>query len=107
MGGPPRAHPPRGVWDRRLRPRRTAAALEPPDRRGAGVQPGRGPPGRCRARRRAPRRGGLRRGGGGRCGMTAATTPADPARVARWGLIVLTLVNLFNYLDRFVLSALV
>src|SRR3954468_3218534 len=33
--------------------------------------------------------------------------PADPARVARWGLFVLTLVNLFNYLDRFVVSALV
>jgi len=39
--------------------------------------------------------------------MTAARTAADPARIARWGLIVLTLVNLFNYLDRFVLSALV
>jgi len=39
--------------------------------------------------------------------MTSARTPADPVRVARWGLIVLTLVNLFNYLDRFVLSALV
>ena len=39
--------------------------------------------------------------------MPAPSRPADPARVARWGLIVLTLVNLFNYLDRFVLSALV
>ena len=33
--------------------------------------------------------------------------PADPDRVARWGLFVLTLVNLFNYLDRFVVSSLV
>jgi MFS transporter, Spinster family, sphingosine-1-phosphate transporter len=33
--------------------------------------------------------------------------PVDPVRVARWGLVVLTLVNLFNYLDRFVVSALV
>jgi len=32
---------------------------------------------------------------------------ADPVRVARWGLFVLTLVNLFNYLDRFVVSSLV
>jgi MFS family permease len=39
--------------------------------------------------------------------MKTAKAAADPARVARWGLIVLTLVNLFNYLDRFVLSALV
>jgi MFS family permease len=30
---------------------------------------------------------------------------ADAARVARWGLFVLTLINLFNYLDRFVLPA--
>jgi len=45
------------------------------------------------------------------------TEPAPPAaspspgqtasRAARWGLAVLTLVNLFNYLDRYVLSALV
>jgi MFS transporter, Spinster family, sphingosine-1-phosphate transporter len=38
-------------------------------------------------------------------------SPAQPAqitaRAARWGLFVLTLVNLFNYLDRFVVSALV
>jgi MFS family permease len=33
--------------------------------------------------------------------------PSDPVRVARWGLFVLTLVNLFNYLDRWVLAALV
>src|SRR5436309_5665444 len=39
--------------------------------------------------------------------MPAPSRPADPARVARWGLIVLTLVNLFNYLDRFVVSSLV
>src|SRR3954462_7520153 len=31
--------------------------------------------------------------------------PADPVRVARWGLFVLTFVNLFNYLDRFMLAA--
>ncbi|HEX3527088.1 MAG TPA: MFS transporter [Thermoanaerobaculia bacterium] len=39
----------------------------------------------------------------------ASSTPsnASAVRVARWGLFVLTLVNLFNYLDRFVLSALV
>jgi MFS family permease len=35
------------------------------------------------------------------------TRPADPVRVARWGLFVLTLVNLFNYLDRFVVASLV
>lgn len=35
-------------------------------------------------------------------------SPAETAaRAARWGLAVLTLVNLFNYLDRFVVSALV
>jgi MFS family permease len=34
-------------------------------------------------------------------------TGAAAVRASRWGLIVLTLVNLFNYLDRFVLSALV
>ena len=32
--------------------------------------------------------------------------PADPVRVARWGLFVLTFVNLFNYLDRNVVAAL-
>ncbi|HEY0511707.1 MAG TPA: MFS transporter [Thermoanaerobaculia bacterium] len=35
------------------------------------------------------------------------TRPADPVRVARWGLFVLTLVNLFNYIDRFVVASLV
>jgi MFS family permease len=30
---------------------------------------------------------------------------SDPVRIARWGLFVLTLINLFNYLDRFVLPA--
>src|SRR6202165_5435515 len=39
--------------------------------------------------------------------MPAPSRPSDPARVARWGLFVLTLVNLFNYLHRFVLSSLV
>jgi len=38
--------------------------------------------------------------------MTASSRTADPARVARWGLFVLTLVNMFNYLDRQVLAAL-
>ncbi len=38
---------------------------------------------------------------------TPASNTASAVRVARWGLFVLTLVNLFNYLDRFVLSALV
>ena len=38
--------------------------------------------------------------------MPAPTRTADPARVARWGLFVLTLVNTFNYLDRQVLAAL-
>src|SRR5947199_5099349 len=33
--------------------------------------------------------------------------PAYPVRVARWGLFVLTFVNLFNYLDRFILAAVV
>src|SRR5436305_3651865 len=33
--------------------------------------------------------------------------PADPVRIARWGLFVLTFVNLFNYLDRFILAAVV
>lgn len=36
-----------------------------------------------------------------------STRPADPVRVARWGLFVLTFVNLFNYLDRFILAAVV
>jgi MFS family permease len=36
-----------------------------------------------------------------------APTRTDPVRVARWGLFVLTLVNLFNYLDRFVVASLV
>ena len=39
--------------------------------------------------------------------MPVPTRPADPVRVARWGLFVLTLVNLFNYLDRFVVASLV
>jgi len=39
--------------------------------------------------------------------MAAPSRPVDPVRVARWGLFVLTLVNLFNYLDRWVLAALV
>jgi MFS family permease len=40
--------------------------------------------------------------------MPAPDAPAAvTARAARWGLAVLTLVNLFNYLDRFVVSALV
>jgi MFS transporter, Spinster family, sphingosine-1-phosphate transporter len=38
--------------------------------------------------------------------MPAPSRIADPARVARWGLFVLTLVNTFNYLDRQVLAAL-
>ena len=38
--------------------------------------------------------------------MPAPSRTADPARVARWGLFVLTLVNTFNYLDRQVLAAL-
>src|SRR5436305_21032 len=33
--------------------------------------------------------------------------PADPVRIARWVLFVLTFVNLFNYLDRFILAAVV
>ena|SRR5947209_5354134 len=39
--------------------------------------------------------------------MPVPSRPSDPVRVARWGLFVLTLVNLFNYLDRFVLSSVV
>jgi len=39
--------------------------------------------------------------------MPAPNRPADPVRVARWGLFVLTFVNLFNYLDRFILAAVV
>jgi MFS transporter, Spinster family, sphingosine-1-phosphate transporter len=39
--------------------------------------------------------------------MPAPSRPSDSVRVARWGLFVLTLVNLFNYLDRFVLSSVV
>src|SRR5712691_834851 len=35
----------------------------------------------------------------------ARSRAADPIRVARWGLFVLTLINLLNYLDRFVLPA--
>ncbi len=37
--------------------------------------------------------------------MPAPTRP-DPVRVARWGLFVLTLVNLFNYLDRNIVASL-
>jgi MFS family permease len=37
--------------------------------------------------------------------MPAPIRP-DPVRVARWGLFVLTFVNLFNYLDRNVVAAL-
>ncbi|HEY0554139.1 MAG TPA: MFS transporter [Thermoanaerobaculia bacterium] len=36
-----------------------------------------------------------------------APTRTDPVRVARWGLFVLTFVNLFNYLDRFVVASVV
>ena len=39
--------------------------------------------------------------------MPEPTRPVDPVRVARWGLFVLTFVNLFNYLDRFVVAAVV
>jgi MFS family permease len=35
-----------------------------------------------------------------------APTRSDPVRVARWGLFVLTFVNLFNYLDRNVVASL-
>jgi MFS family permease len=35
-----------------------------------------------------------------------APSRTDPVRVARWGLFVLTLVNLFNYLDRYVIASL-
>jgi len=39
---------------------------------------------------------------------SAATAPAEAGgRAARWALIVLTLINLFNYLDRYVPAALV
>jgi len=34
-----------------------------------------------------------------------AADPVNPAKIARWGLFVLTLINLLNYLDRFVLPA--
>jgi MFS family permease len=36
-----------------------------------------------------------------------APSRTDPVRVARWGLFVLTFVNLFNYLDRFVVASVV
>jgi MFS family permease len=39
--------------------------------------------------------------------MPEPARAADPVRIARWGLFILTFVNLFNYLDRFVVSALV
>jgi MFS family permease len=39
--------------------------------------------------------------------MSAPNPSPVSVRAARWGLAVLTLVNLFNYLDRFVVSALV
>jgi predicted MFS family arabinose efflux permease len=39
--------------------------------------------------------------------MPEPSRSVDPVRVARWGLFVLTLVNLFNYLDRFVVASLV
>src|SRR3989454_3860732 len=34
------------------------------------------------------------------------TTPHDFTRTARAGLVVLTLINLFNYLDRWIVAAL-
>jgi MFS family permease len=37
----------------------------------------------------------------------APSQASDPAKIARWGLFVLTLINLFNYLDRFVVAAVV
>src|SRR6185369_8085430 len=37
----------------------------------------------------------------------ALSQASDPAKIARWGLFVLTLINLFNYLDRFVVAAVV
>jgi MFS family permease len=37
----------------------------------------------------------------------ARPTKTDAVRVARWALFVLTLINLFNYLDRSVLSAVI
>ena len=33
--------------------------------------------------------------------------PVDPRRAARWALVILTFINLLNYLDRYVVSALV
>jgi MFS family permease len=39
--------------------------------------------------------------------QSPAAQPPISLRAARWGLAILTLVNLFNYLDRFVVSALV
>ncbi len=37
----------------------------------------------------------------------ARPTKTDAVRIARWALFVLTLINLFNYLDRFVVAAVV
>ena len=39
--------------------------------------------------------------------MTTSVAEGDWRRTARWALFVLTLINLFNYLDRYVLSAVV
>src|ERR1700730_9559161 len=39
--------------------------------------------------------------------MTETQATQGAERAARWGLFVLTFINLFNYLDRFVVSALV
>ena len=39
--------------------------------------------------------------------MTPAAGSPDFVRLARRGLVILTLINLFNYLDRYVLSALI
>jgi sugar phosphate permease len=39
--------------------------------------------------------------------MTTSQAAGPAERAARWGLAILTLINLFNYLDRYVVSALV
>src|SRR5947208_10555550 len=66
-------------------------------------------PRRGRGRAHAPERPAIhRRASRNRAPQpTMANRPADPVRVARWGLFVLTFVNLFNYLDRFILAAVV
>src|SRR5215203_5168480 len=64
----------------------------------------------CRARANGPRPTRLRlrvprRSSAGMSVLPYETPPAAPARAARSALLLLLTINLFNYIDRYVLSA--